>query len=439
MAATELSIKREDLPGSQVGLTIEIPSDDVDAAFERTLARLSQRVKVQGFRPGKAPRALVEARVGAEALREEVIEELVPKIVGQAIADEKIDSIDRPRVDVLELDRGKPGKFLATVSVMPVVTLADLGALKVEKKTTEVTNEMVERRLTELLNELGEIEPVDREVRDGDIVVADLEVSAEGERVTSADRKAIELEVVDGELIPEVRAALPGHKVGDEVAVEVTMAEDHRDPELAGKLATLKFTIHGVKERTRPALTDEVAKQLSGGEQESVLAFRGAVRADLEERARKTDDLAYEQAVVKEVVEGSSVDVPAFLVDREVERLQHDLEHRLADQGLKLDRFFAYTGSSLGDWQMKARPDAEARLRVDIILEEITRREGIEPSEEEVAEHLRVEAASDAELAGQIDQLLKSSTALDYFRHRLTRLRTVGRLADLASGAARPR
>ena len=439
MATSELSVKREDLPGSQVGLTIEVPSGDVDAAFERTLKRLSQRVKVQGFRPGKAPRALVEAKLGAEALREEVIEELVPKIVGQAIADEKIDSIDRPRVDIIELDRGKPARLLATVSVMPEVKLADLKAMRIERKTTEVTNEMVERRLTELLNEIGEIEPVEREVREGDLVVADLEVSAEGNPVPSADRKGIELEVVEGELIPEVRAALPGRQLGDEVAVEVKMAEDHRDPELAGKLATLKFTIHGVKERKRPQLTDEIAKQLSGGEQQSVLAFRGAVRADLEERARQVDDLAYEQAVLKEVVEGSTVAVPAFLVDREVERQQHDLEHRLSDQGLKLDRYLSYTGSSLGDWQTKARPDAEARLRVDIVLEEVTRREAIVPTAEEVAEHLRTEALKDEELAGKIDQLLKSTSALDYFRHRLTRLRTVARLTELASGAAQPR
>ena len=438
MATSELSIKRENLPGSQVGLTIEVPSTDVDAAFERTLNRLAQRVKVQGFRPGKAPRALVEAKLGVEALRDEVIEELVPKIVGQAIADEKIDSIDRPRVDIIELDRGKPAKLLATVSVMPVVKLADLSALKVERNTTEVSNDMVERRLTELLNQLGEIEPVDREVREGDIVVADLEVSAEGKPVPSADRKGIELEVVEGELIPEVRKELPGHKVGDEVTVEVMMAADHKDAELAGKLSTLKFTIHGVKERKRPALTDEIAKQLSGGEQESVLAFRGAVRADLEERAKQVDSLAHEQAVVKAVVEGSSVDVPAFLIDRVVERQQHDLEHRLSDQGLKLDRYFAYTGSSLGDWQTKARPDAEARLKVDIILEEVTRREGIEPTEEEVAEHLRAEASKDEELNGQVNQLLKSVAALDYFRHRLTRVRTVARLTELASGAAQP-
>ena len=435
MATTELSITRENLPGSQVGLTIEIPSADVDAAFEKTLNRLAQRVKVQGFRPGKAPRALVEAKVGAEALRDEVIEELVPTIVGRAIADEKIDSIDRPRVDIIDLDRGKPGKFLATVSVMPEVKLVDLSTLKVAKKTTEVTNDMVERRLTELLNGIGEVEPVEREVREGDIVVADLAVAAEGSPVPSADRKGIELEVVEGELIPEVRAALPGHKIGDEVAVEVRMADDHRDPELAGKLSTLTFTIHGVKERKRPPLTDEVAGQLSNGEQTSVLAFRGAVRADLEERARQVDDLAYEQEVLKEVVEGSGVDVPAFLIDREVERLQHDLEHRLSDQGLKLDRYLSYTGSSLGEWQTKARPDAEARLKVDIILEEVTRREGISPTAEEVADHLRLEAARDEELAGQVDQLLKSPAALDYFRHRLTRLRTVTRLGELASGA----
>src|SRR5215471_7305498 len=126
MTAADVSVVTETLPGSQVGLTIEVPSDQVDRAFERVLNRLAQRVRIEGFRPGKAPRPLVEARLGQSTIRDEVADALVPPLVAQALRDHDIDAIDRPRVEIKELERGRPARFTARVSVMPDVTLPDL-------------------------------------------------------------------------------------------------------------------------------------------------------------------------------------------------------------------------------------------------------------------------------------------------------------------------
>src|SRR6266700_5592990 len=131
MTAADVSVVTETLPGSQVGLTIEVPPDQVDRAYDRALNRLAQRVKIGGFRPGKAPRPLLEARLGPAAIRDEVVDSLVPGLVNQALRDHQIDAIDRPRVEVQELERGRPGRFTARGSVMPEVTLPDLSALSV--------------------------------------------------------------------------------------------------------------------------------------------------------------------------------------------------------------------------------------------------------------------------------------------------------------------
>src|SRR5262245_2306000 len=190
MTAADVSVVTERLPGSQVGLTIEVPSDQVDRAYERVLNRLAQRVRIEGFRPGKAPRPLVEARLGPAAIRDEVVDTLISPVVNQALRDRQIDAIDRPEVEIQELERGRPARFKARVSVMPDVRLPDLKTLQVERPVTSVDDEMVERRLAELRQRLARIEPVDREVRVGDVVVADLKVLVDGEEVSSEARTA---------------------------------------------------------------------------------------------------------------------------------------------------------------------------------------------------------------------------------------------------------
>jgi trigger factor len=417
-----------------VALTIEVSADEVEAAFERVIRRLSQKVKIQGFRPGKAPRAVVEARLGLPAIREEVIEELVPQVVSRALTESGLDPIDRPQVDLIEFERGKPGRFTATVSVMPEVLLADLGQVRLEKPRTEVTDEMVDRRVGELLETQASLEPVERPVQEGDVIVADLDVSADGVEVPSAARKAMEVEVKDGVLIPELTAAVIG-KSADEVAeAEVQMPADTADAELANKLATLRLTVRGVKQKNVPPLNDRVAETISNGEQKTALELKIAVRRDLEEQARRLDDLNHEQQVLKAVVEGSKVEIPATLVDHEVSHQLEDLEQRIQRQGLRLDRYFAYSGTTAQEWAAKARPDAESRLKVDLVLDAATRKLGLNPTTEEVYAYLLSEAAKDDELKGEVDKLTQNKTAVEYFRHRLTRLKTLAELVRIASG-----
>jgi trigger factor len=428
-----LTISREALPGSQVALTIEVPAEELEAAYEKTLRKLGQKVKVQGFRPGKAPRAVLEARLGAEAIREEVMEAFVPEVVNRALTESDLEPIDRPRVDLIEFERGKPARFTATVSVMPEVKLADLDSIRVERTTTEVTDEMVDQRVRELVETQATLEPVERPVEAGDVIVADLDVSVGGEEVPSQARKAMEIEVKEGVLISELNQAVIGKSV-DEVAVaEVQMPADAA-PEVAGKLATLRLTVRGVKRKDLPPLNDQLAATISNGEQKTALELKIAVRKDLQEQASRLDELSYEQKVLEAVVEASEVEIPASLVDHEVAHQLEDLEARIQRQGLRLDRYFAYSGTTAQEWAAKARPDAESRLRVDMVLGEATKKLNVNPTTEEVYSYLLSEAGKDEELKDQVEQLTQNRTAVEYFRHRLTRLRTLEALVAVAAG-----
>jgi trigger factor len=191
-------------------------------------------------------------------------------------------------------------------------------------------------------------------------------------------------------------------------------------------------TVHGVKEKRVPELTDTVAQELSGGEQPTAEALREAVRTDLVAQARRLDELTFEQAAVRAVVEKSQMDLPEALVEREVDRQAEQLESSLQRRGLRLDRYLQYVGKTAAEYRAELRPDAEGRIRVDLVLEELGRRLAIAPSEGEVEEYIRSEAERDEEVRRDLDSLLKNPIAIDYFRHRLTRVKVLeGLVAQL--------
>lgn len=428
---TDLSIVTEPLPKSQVGMTIEVPAELVDATYERVLNRLVSKAKIEGFRPGRAPRQLVEARVGPAALREEVVETIVPEVVSKALREKDLDPIDNPDVEVLELERGRPARLKATISVMPEVTLGDTSKLEAPAPSIEVTDEMVEKRLADLREPLAEITPVEREARLGDVAVIDVEVEADGSSVESESRKAMEAELKEGVLLPELLAVLPGTFVDETREATVKFPDDYSEPRLAGKDGTIRVTVRGVKEKVLPALDDELAKQLSGGKQETVDDYRAAVRADLEEAAADMARLAREQALVKALVDASSVEVPDALVERELATQLESMERSLARQGLRLDRYFDYLGKTVPQWAADERNEAEARLKVDLVLDEFAKREGIQPGDDEVEKFLEEQAGGDEELAGRVPELKQSPSAKRYFASRLRRRRVLDRLAEV--------
>ncbi len=429
---TALSVVTEQLPKSQVSMTIEVPAELVDATYERVLNRLVSRAKIEGFRPGRAPRALVEARLGPAVVREEVVEAMVPEVIRQALEEKSIDPIDTPDVQVLELERGRPAKLKATISVMPEVILADASSLNPTSTSIEVTDEMLERRLEDVRQPMAEITPVEREARLGDLAVIDVEVEVDGEVVESETRKSMEAELRDGVLLPELLAVLPGTFVDENREARVTFPETYGEPKLAGKEGTIRVTVRGVKEKVLPALDDALAKTLSNGAQESAESYRAAVRAELEESASAMARLEREQAVVTALVEASSVEVPQALVDRELTSQLESMERSLNRQGLRLDRYFEYLGKTLDQWMADQKPDAEARLKVDLVLAEFARRENLDPSDEDVINFLEEQAAKDDELKDQVAELKKSPSARRYFASRLRRLRVLERLVEVA-------
>ncbi|HEX6489189.1 MAG TPA: trigger factor [Candidatus Dormibacteraeota bacterium] len=429
-SSPQVAVDVKTLPKSRLELTFDVPAERVDATYDRVLNRLAQRVKIEGFRPGKAPRAVLEARLGPTTLREEVIDALVPNLVAEALTEREIEPVDRPQVEVAELERGRPGRFVATLTVLPEVKLPDLTALNVTRPSTTVDDQLVDRRVDELREQKAILEPVERAVQVGDVVVLDLDVVVDGEALPDEERRASEIEVREGVLIPELLAVLPGTAVDETKEAEITLPDEHPR---AGTAAVVRATVRGVKEKHLPELDDELAKELSDGKQDTVDAFRAAVREDLEETAKQVERLAFEQGVVKAAVEGSEAEIPDALIDLELDRRQEELEHALGHQGLRLDAYLSYQQTNVEDWRARQRDDAEARVRTDLVLDAVARQESIQPAEADVRSYMQSELERDPELQHQLGELMGSSSARRYFERRLRRLRTLERLVEMAS------
>ena len=414
-------------------MTIEVPVEVVDATYERVLNRLVSRARIEGFRPGRAPRALVEARLGPAVIREEVVETMVPEVLRQALDEGSIDPIDNPDVEVLELERGRPARLKATISVMPQVSLPDARSLKATVRSIDVTDQMLERRLEDVRQPMAEITPVEREVRSGDIAVIDVEVEVDGQVVPSESRQAMEAEIREGVLLPELLEVLPGAFVDESREAPVSFPENYSEPALAGKQATIRVTVRGVKEKVLPPLDDALAKILSNGAHDTATSYRDSVRADLEHAATEMAQMEREQAAVRALVDASSVEVPETLVEKELTSQLESLERSLNRQGLKLDRYLEYLGKTVDQWMADERPEAEARLKVDLVLGEFARQEGLEPSDDDVIAFLEEQADKDDELKGQVAELKKSPSARRYFASRLRRIRVLERLVEVVS------
>lgn len=420
------------LAKSRLELTFDVPASRVDSAYDRVLNRLAQRVKIEGFRPGKAPRAVLEARLGPTALREEVIDSLVPSLVAEALTEREIEPVDRPQVEVAELERGRAGRFVATLTVLPEVKLPDLNSLNVARPSTTVDDQLVERRIDELREQKAILEPVERPVQVGDVVVLDLDVLVDGEPLPDEERRASEIEVREGVLIPELLAVLPGTAADETREAEIKLPDEHPR---AGTPAVVRATVRGVKEKHLPELDDELAKELTDGKQETVDAFREAVRDDLEVTARQVEQLAFEQGVVKAAVEGSEVEVPDALIDLELDRRQEELEHALGHQALRLDAYLGYQQTTVDEWRSRQRDDAEARVRTDLVLDAVARQENVKPAEDELRTYMQAELERDPELQHRMGELMESGSARRYFERRLRRLRTLERLVEMSSPA----
>ena len=380
------SVEKQEKSG--VELVIEIGGEEFEAAVQKAYLKQRGSITVPGFRKGKAPRKIIEAMYGSGVFYEDAINDLYPKAYADAVEQEKLDVVSWPNVEVQEV--GKDGlTFKATVTVRPEVKLGEYKGLTAEKEEVKITDEDIDNELKPYINRATRMVTVEREAKNGDTVVIDFEGFKDGVPFDGGKAEGHSLELGSGSFIPGFEEQLVGTKAGDEKDVNVTFPEDYHAEELAGAPVVFKVKVHEVKEKQLPTLDDEFAKDVS--EFDTLEDFKKDLAAKLTERREAQAKRAFEAAVLEQVMDNMTVEIPDAMVAYETDQMVEDMARRIQAQGIPFEQYMAMTGMTMDIVRAQAGTAALERVRRDLALNAVVAAEGIEITDEDLeAEYKRL-------------------------------------------------
>ncbi|WP_335869151.1 trigger factor [Bacillus sp. 2205SS5-2] len=387
-----MSAKWEKLEGNEGVLTVEVDVETVNKGLDEAFNKVVKQVNVPGFRKGKMPRGMFEKRFGVESLYQDAIDFMLPEAYSSAVEETNIDPVDRPEIDVTQMEKGKEFIFTAKVTVKPEVKLGEYKGLEVEEMTTEVTAEDVDAELKSLQERQAELAVKEEgTVENGDTAVIDFEGFVEGEAFEGGKGENYSLEIGSGSFIPGFEEQLIGLSAGDEKEVEVTFPEEYHSEDLAGKMATFKVKLHEIKTKELPELNDEFAQE-ADEEVETLAELKEKTKTRLEETKKTEAETSTREALIEKASEGAEVEIPQAMIDSELNRMMQEFEQRLQMQGMNLELYFQFSGQDEEALRAQMQEDAAKRVRTNLTLEAIAIAENLEVSDEEAEKEVSVMA-----------------------------------------------
>jgi trigger factor len=375
-----LKATTERASGSRVVLDVEVPPEEMAPEIEAATRRIARRARIPGFRPGRAPLALVERAVGRPRILEEALRPLVARAYEDAVRQEGLEPIAQPSIEVRDFADGEPLHFVATVPVRPEVVLGDYAAVTVPVEPAPVEDAAVERALEELRKGRGVWVPRQEPAADGDLVVLDVTVRLSQGR--TRHNRAVEAILGSGRLRPEVEAAVRGLSAGAEAEVELTFPADDPSPELRGQAGHVRVEVREVKRLQLPELDDAFAREVSSADtvEELRLQVRNRLRREAERAARQQ---ALQEAV-RIVVDGAQLELPEVLVEETLGALVGEAQAECRRVGLAWEAFLASREGGEEGFRASLRPAAEREARTRVVLMALARAVGLWPTEAEV-------------------------------------------------------
>jgi trigger factor len=374
------------LAPTQVELEIPITPEELEAAQERAFRRLAKNVKLPGFRAGKVPRRVFEQTYGSETIASEALEDVVPEVYARAVREHELSPVDRPKMELLPAEEGKPSRLKATVAVRPVIDLQDYKGIEVERDASTIDDDDVERSIAALAKERATLVPVERPAQLGDVVTLDYEGKIDGIAFEGGTANGQMTELDENRFIPGFASGIAGLSAGETKDVEAVFPSDYPKEDLAGKTAIFTVTVHDVKALELPAIDDEFAKAIS--ENETLDALRTDVRKRLEVIAQSRERRAIGNAVMEKLVDAHEFPLPEVLIDREVDNMVNDLAAQVGQSGSTLDDYLQEQGKTVDELRESFRTDAAQRVKGTLVIEEVARAEGINATPADIAEEL---------------------------------------------------
>jgi trigger factor len=407
-------------------LNIEIAPDSVLKEMDKAISDVAKKAKIPGFRPGKAPKAIVEKHYGEE-VRSEVMNRLISDSYLKALQEHSLSPVDVPEIDnVSSLAKGSPLTFTATVEVRPNIVLGIYDGIEVKEKDITVSDEEVNQTIDRLREMYAQLEVVEgRPLEKNDTAIIDFEGHREGKLIDGAKASDYMLALGTNALIPGFEDQLTGMNRSETREIKVTFPADYNKKDLAGKDAAFKVTLKEIKKKVLPELNDEFAKDIGGNK--SVAELREGIKKDLE--ARKRDELASAQReeLLSKLVDAHSFDVPPGMVERELQAMARQQATRMARQGRDVKSF------DIANFREENRALAEKRVRGLLILDSIAEKEKVEVAEQEISSALAMMARTSGQPVEAIKKYYASlDGGLDNLRSSLIQEKTLGLLLSRA-------
>ena len=376
-----MSVKNcEKLEKSMVALTVEVGAADFEAAVEKAYKKQRGQIRVPGFRPGKAPRKMIEAMFGAQVFYEEAVNIALPDAYEEAVKEQELQVVGYPQVELLDV--GKEGfSFKATVAVFPEMTLGQYKGLEAPKAEAKVTDEDVDARLKEMAERNSRMVSVDRAVEKGDIANINFEGFLDGEPFDGGKGEDHDLEIGSGSFVPGFEDQLIGMKAEEERDINITFPEDYH-ADLAGKAVVFHVKVNAVKVKEVPAIDDEFAKDVSEFDtlDELKADVRGKITAEREEAAGR----AFEDILMGKVADGLTGEIPDAMVEAQAQRFVDNFRMQIQSQGLPFDKYLEMTNMDVDSLLEQAKEPAARQVKMDLAVGAIIKAEGLEATAEDV-------------------------------------------------------
>ena len=391
------------LAPTQVELEIPITPEELAAAEDRAFRKLVKNVKLPGFRAGKVPRKVFEQTYGSQSIASQAMEEVVPDVYTKAIREHDLEPVDRPKMELLPEEEGKPPRLKATVEVRPEIVLGTYKGVDVEREPVTISDEDVERSIQALAKERATLVPVERAAQLGDVVTMDYEGKIDGVAFDGGTATGQMTELDEQRFIPGFATGIAGMAAGETKDVEAHFPEDYGQPDLAGKTAVFTVTVHDVKAFELPALDDEFAKAIS--ENQTFDALRGDIRKRLEAIADSRSRRAVGNTVMEKLIDSHDFPLPESLVDREVDHMMNDAASQAQSAGVSYEDYLKESGKTEDELRAEYRKDAETRVKGTLLIEAIAKTENIAATPADVSEEL---AALARQYGQPVDRIRKA-------------------------------
>lgn len=416
--------------GNKVSLKIEVNVEKFEECVQKSYLKNKGKFNVPGFRKGKVPRKIIEMNYGEGVFYEDAINIAFPEAYDNAIEENNLDPVDRPEVDIEEIEKGKSVIFTVNVTVKPEVKLGQYEGIELEKVEYNVTKDEVEEEIKKIQNQNARIiEADERPIKEGDIVTIDYEGFADDEQFEGGTAQNQNLEIGSGKFIPGFEDQLIGKNREDEVEVKVTFPDEYHADNLAGKDAVFKVKIHEVKQKELPEVDDELAKDVS--EFETLEEFKNDIQQRLEKEAEEKQIAENENNAVEKIVENSEVDIPEVMIENQIDNEINNLAYRLQFQGLDINKYLELTNNSIEDLREDMRERAEKAVKADLVLESISKEKGIDATEEEVNQELEKMSKQYNQDIDKLKERLKRED-LNYMKQGIIKRKTVEFLVENA-------